>query len=523
MFTISVPGGPAMKAGDGTLIERSQVGGAGEFDLPGIDGKTIRDALEQQGLQIVKAMDTTQSAFTNPSLGPRSLHPAIGESLDPVMWAYTLQYPYHTPFYNSLRRSKANSLIEEYNRLKSLGDSGSFFEEGGLPREATSEYERLLARVKFMGQMGRVTGPMQAAGMNFWGSSKAREMWARTARMMLDTEEACLWGDTALQAFEFDGVIPQIMDYADTNSKWSDMVLDCRGEPLDQRWIDESLGRVWQGDFGFVDEIWTDGKSKMYLDAQQGGVRRVVTSGESPNITRGTIADLSHTSFGDVKHYPDIFLAPRRPPRTAAGQCESGVPSAPGTLTAVAQTLGTTAATQGAPPYRQAAAANGGNGVPIGTYTYSVSACNAYGESVETAHAAVAVSATGKEVKITFTGPSDSGSAARSRVAFYKVYRSETSTGARKYLCSFPKSGGDAAAQTLIDDGTFLPGCSTAFVIRKEVLSWRPLLAPVTYDLAKIDDSHRWMHVQYATLIHHAPIHSRVIINIGTPPMPGEA
>ena len=130
-----------------------------------------------------------------------------------------------------------------------------------------------------------------------------------------------------------------------------------------------------------------------------------------------------------------------------------------------------------------------------------------------------------QEMKLAFDSIDDSAYATsdpRRVVSAYAVYRSETSTGARTFVAYFPRTGGSGVdAQVIIDDATFLPGCTMAVALRKEVLSSRQLLPPTTFDLAKIADNHRWMQLQYTVPILHVPIHTRLFINVGRPPSPG--
>jgi hypothetical protein len=497
---------------------------------------------------VLKALSSFQST-ANDAGAFGDLHPLIGQSLDPVIYAITERAPYHTPLLNKLRSQSAKSLLEEYDRLKSLGDAGSWFNEGGLPREATSQYERVLARIKFMGQTGIVTGPMQAAAMHTFGSAKAREMFARTQRLLLDTEDSLWFGNSELHSYAFDGFFQQMFRYGavtDTTQR-NRLLIDLRGVPFDVGYLDEAITSVWDESHGDVDTIWTSPQDKRYIDFQQQPYRRVQTGGDTVNVTRNIIATKTHTAFGDVDHYFDKFLRVPRPPRTAAAQAETNYPTAaqswttaPNIATATGEALDSTGGYLTVWPYRRGTAANWPAGMvaglPAGTFYYAVAPINAYGEGIAVATTAQA-SATvteGEQVEITLT-PVDHTSTfpitgdAKSIPTAWALYRGTTSVVAdMKRVAIFPRLGAagalglyDDTAQVLHDDGTWIPGTTMAAVQRSEVLSLRYLLKPVTYDLAKIDDRERWMHIQYLSPIVHAPTHQRVFYNIGAPPPVG--
>ena len=134
------------------------------FDLPDVE----------------KAIDSTERAL-------------LRQDLESVITKVDLK---GTPLRKRWPRDKANGLTHEYTQRTSLGSpSSSFYADGQLPNDGTTRYLRKGKQVKCLGEMGRVTGLMIAAGRSF-ADQLALEQQARMVSVLQAEESALLAGDS---------------------------------------------------------------------------------------------------------------------------------------------------------------------------------------------------------------------------------------------------------------------------------------------------------------------------------------
>jgi Family of unknown function (DUF5309) len=127
-----------------------------------------------------KAIDTTE----------RSL---LRQDLEAVITKVDMK---GTPLRKRWPRVRANGLTHEYTQRTSLGSpTSSFYPDGQLPNDGTTRYLRKGKQIKCIGEMGRVTGLMIAAGRSF-ADQLALEQQARMVSVLQAEEGALLTGDT---------------------------------------------------------------------------------------------------------------------------------------------------------------------------------------------------------------------------------------------------------------------------------------------------------------------------------------
>lgn len=124
-----------------------------------------------------------------------------------------------TPLRKRWPRVPANGLTHEYTQRTSLGSpSSSFYADGALPSDGTTRYLRKGKQIKCIGESGRVTGLMIAAGRSF-ADQLALEQQARMTSVLQAEEDALHFGDSTvpyaidngdgtqtIQYLEFDGI-----------------------------------------------------------------------------------------------------------------------------------------------------------------------------------------------------------------------------------------------------------------------------------------------------------------------------
>lgn len=112
--------------------------------LNGFGGGSLGDAgiLDDLNKAIATGYDVANQT------GGGALRP---QSLESTLKVLTFQ-DQHVKLWKKINKIPAYSTAEEYNQLQDYGsDSGAFFNEGGLPREEDTTYQRQVALVKFLG------------------------------------------------------------------------------------------------------------------------------------------------------------------------------------------------------------------------------------------------------------------------------------------------------------------------------------------------------------------------------------
>jgi len=138
----------------------------GAFDLPNVE----------------KAVDSTERAV-------------LRQDLETVITRVDMR---GTPLRKRWSRTRANGLTHEYTQRTSLGSPAtSFYADGQLPNDGTTRYLRKGKQVKCIGEVGRVTGLMIAAGRSF-ADQLALEQQARMVSVLQAEESALLYGDSTV-------------------------------------------------------------------------------------------------------------------------------------------------------------------------------------------------------------------------------------------------------------------------------------------------------------------------------------
>ena len=146
------------------------------------------------------------------------------------------------------------------------------------------------------------------------------------------------------------------------------------------------------------------------------------------------------------------------------------------------------------------------------TYDYAFVPVNRYGSG---AAFEVKTNVVAASKRCTFT-LTDNGSPSGQEATSFDIYRklsSATAITSYRYLTSF------TAAEAKIDNGEWIPGATNIFLWDwdfEQVLDFRQLLPMTKMELARIDDSKRWMQKLWAVPILAAPNKMVMIKNAGS-------
>lgn len=414
--------------------------------------------------------------------------PLRTESLEATLKNLTYEMD-EIKLFKSIPKVPASNTVEEFNRLISYGDGGAqafnqgFFEEGALPEEQDSTYERVTVLIKYLGVTGRVThvaNTIRAAH----GNVIALETMNKTMELLRNLENALFFGDSSLIPQQWDGIYKLVSDGAPDN------VIDLRGAPLTESALNDMMLTIRDNYGSGTDAYFGTGA---FADlAKQVYDRQRFAYAPAPGVLGATVTAFQGQN-GRVNLHDHVFIGQGTTSRIAGLGRPDRRPLAPSITVA---------------PAANASASSLFTATDAGTYTYQVVAGNRYGLSTPVDTASVAVVAGDS---VTFT-VADGGQ----DTSFYEIYRTAIGAAAStaKLMARVARSG---ATQVVTDNNGDIPGTTKGFVLQQNQrsFSWSQLLPMTRIPLAAVDTSVRWAQVIYGAIKMYAPTKNVVIKNIG--------
>lgn len=391
----------------------------------------------------------------------------------------------HVKFWKKIAKTPAYSTVEEYNQLLSYGsNTGGFVPEGVLPETDDSEYRRRASFVKFLGTTREVTHPMTLV-RSAHGDVIARENQNGILWLMKQLEHGLFWGDSSLAApgkegVQFDG-LNTLIDAENT--------YDCAGKELQDTDINYGAQMIIEN-YGTPTDLYLPFETLADFSNEYFPKERVIMPTQGQGYQAGLVVNKFQTHGGAVEFNPDLFLQKTKP-LAATGTGGTKAPTAPGSV-AIAVSDATDAEF-------------GKSGA--GTYSYSVTACNRFGESVPTAcdsDLALTSEDLAKGVKITITN----ASAMVVAPEYFAIYRTEKD-GTQKYcIAKIPAASVNASGvTTFVDKNETMPNTYTAFMgeFTPEIIAFKQLAPIMKMDLALLGPAYRWMILIYGVPQLYAP------------------
>lgn len=395
----------------------------------------------------------------------------------------------HVKFWKKIAKTPAYSTVEEYNQLLSYGsNTGGFVPEGVLPETEDSEYKRQASFVKFLGTTREVTHPMTLV-RTAHGDVIARENQNGILWLMKQLEHALFWGNSKLAApgkegVQFDGLNAMID---------GENVYDCKGDYLKDVDINYGAQMILEN-YGTPTDLYLPFETLADFSNEFFPKERVIMPTQGAGYQAGLVVNKFQTHGGAVEFQPDLFLQKTKP-LTGTGTGGTKAPTAPGKVT-VAINVGGSKAEFGK------STASG-----AGVYSYSVTACNRFGESVPTACESD-VTITGEDLKKGIKITIKNNDAMVVAPEYFKVYRTEKD-GTQKYcIMEIPTASVDASGVTeAVDNNETLPNTYTAFMgeFTPETIAFKQLAPIMKMDLALLGPAYRWMILLYGVPQLYAP------------------
>lgn len=428
------------------------------------------------------------------------------ESLENSLKVLTFQQN-DIKFWKKIPKLQATNTVEEYNQLLSYGGmQGAFTPEGGLPEDSDSQYQRKAAFVKFLGTTRKVSLPMTMV-RSAHGDVIARYNLDGINWLLKECEKALFWGNSQLVAggiqnsaqaggsngggVQFDG-LDQMIDPTNT--------IDLKGQHFEEFHLNWGAAMLAEN-YARPTDLFLPFEVHAQFSNEFLPKERVITPENDGGYRAGITVDSINTVGGAVNFNPDIFL--QRSKKLPTQATSPKAPAAPATV--AIQDPGTNTTTDGD-------FAKSGPG----TYQYSVTAANRFGESIATA-AGTALTLGAGDMNKSWTLTITSASSSQFPVDFFNIYRTEAD-GSQPYLITeVPASAATAGSVTTWKDTNYrMPNTYTAFMgqMTQDVISWKQLAPIMKMDLGTIDASYRWMILLFGVPVLYAPRKFMRFINI---------
>lgn len=401
----------------------------------------------------------------------------------------------HIRFWKNIPKLAAYNTVEEFNQIQSYGENADagWIDEGDLPEEDDSSYERKFSVVKYLGTTRRVTHVMSMVRPAH-GNVIAQETINGTMHLLRILERALFYGRSDLSALQFDGFEKLLQDEAPAAN-----IIDLRGKPLSEDVLTDGALTIQDApNYGTPTHLYLNPKVKADLVKTFFPKERYDLFQKTSDGMIGLDIKGFTSPAGDVRFEPDVFITDGGAPTAAVGDAAKR-PSAFTVSTA---------------PTTPADAASQFEADDAGDYFYKIQAVNRYGRS-----AAVDLVA----------GPTAVTVAAGDKVTFgvtpgavlpdyWEVYRTKVdgAAGSERLILRLPHTTA-AAEETLEDFNARLPGTTSAFLFQQnlENMSFKQLAPMVKIPLATIDSSIRWMQLIYGVPTLYTPGKNVLYINVG--------
>lgn len=401
----------------------------------------------------------------------------------------------HIRFWRNIPKLAAYNTVEEFNQIQDYGENvdAGFIDEGDLPEETDSTYERKFTIIKYLGTVGRVTH-VQSLIKPAHGNVIAQETINRTMHLIRVVERALFEGRSDLSPLQFDGYEKLIEDSSPAAN-----IIDLRGKPLSEDVLTDGALTIQDApNFGTPTDMYLNPKVKADLVKTFFPKERT-----QPGQLEGGMVGLDIKGYtspaGDVLFQPDVFITDGGGPTAAVGDAAKR-PATPTVSTG---------------PTTPVDAASKFVADDAGDYFYKIQAVSRFGRSaaVDLVAGPTAVTVANGD-KVTFGVTPGSAVV----VDWYEVFRTKNNgaAGTERRILRVPNGAG-AGEQTVDDFNNKLPFTTSGFLFQQnlENMSFKQLAPMVKIPLATIDSSIRWMQLIYGSPVLYTPGKNVLFQNIG--------
>ncbi|GEM48701.1 hypothetical protein [Deinococcus cellulosilyticus] len=411
---------------------------------------------------------------------------------------------------NVLPKDSTESYLDEWAVQTDIGGQpGGIFagEYGNNLDPESGDYERKVAFSKFMQTPAGVT--LAQAKQKGLESARALENNNAILRLLRGINWSCYHGDSKVSPKMIDGIYSQIKSH---NNGQNIMDVWSTGAISDISNVDALVDKlntaagkvVGQESYGELTDIYMDPMVQVALDRNLDPAYRVQLDKEE--VKYGAPVRAIRTSFGDIKTNFDVHIEgnDNSMPQYGRGRDVSKGPGVSGGVAVTAQS--------------NVAGTRFISGTE-GTYIYAVVFVNANGiEGMPIMTDPVAVGVNGA-AQLVIQPPVD-----RTQTGV-KIFRSKRNPSGVpswrdfRLVESIPANSDRNAATTYVDKNRLIPGRSPIFLLNLDPMSikWKNYVPMMTWPLAQIDTTYRWLVLNYGYLQLGIPQHFFYIENFVSP------
>jgi hypothetical protein len=400
----------------------------------------------------------------------------------------------HIRLWKQIPKLPAYNTVEEHNVISSYGenaDSG-WIDEGDLPEEENTTYERKYAVVKYIGTTRRVTHVMSVVRPAH-GNVISSETVNGTMHLLRMLERALFYADSSMSSLQFDGYEKLL-----TANSPATNIIDLRGAPLSEDILTDAALTVQDApNYGTPTHLHINPKVKADLVKTFFPKERHGTFDKQGDFIGLNVRGFTSPA-GDVSFEPNVFVQDGGAPYGPVGD-SSKRPGTPTISTSVTTPQDTTNSQFGADD--------------AGAYFMKIVAVNRYGRSTPVNVDAGAITVV-EDDEITF-GVTPGGATS---VEWYEVYRSAKSGAATATRLILRVANAAGVGETIVNDyNASIPFCTTGFMFQQnlEAMSFKQLAPMIKIPLATIDSSIRWMQLLYGVPVVYTPGKHILFKNIG--------
>ena len=413
--------------------------------------------------------------------------------------------------WKDIAKERITQLTQEYNVQSSYGVTGSpFFQMGQTPEESLAKYDREVARLKYLGTYGQVMHDISLI-TGAHGDVVGREVKNKTIELLQSNERQIWLAENSIQELEYDGIQKQIevksnqqtykmANFAGYQNTEDSVIFDARksdseGGQLDPKNVEKAclLSHINAGaarDLYLSSATYSDFSTR-FFEKQRLLPGQVLSTGHRVK---------THAGILDASYKPSSFLLPKISPldgKYVEDDSASGVASELASLAA-------------------AVALTGGHFVG-GTYNYMIAEVTKKGERVATLVTEKA-DVNAKDIVVAANGVVTLPIALPKKdVLFLNLYRSKSGEKDFRFIKRYSKEPlENEVIVKLIDDGSKVPGTSTAFLMQMDpdVVCWKQLGPLMKFDIAVLGTAYRWLQLLYGTPLVMAPRKNVVMKNL---------
>jgi hypothetical protein len=465
-------------------------------DYDGVEGFG-NPASREEVDDLVKALNVGQDRDPPASVVAGDGFSMRVESLESTMRNLTFRME-HLTFFKALTKLPEYNTVAEYNVLHSYGENedDGWIDEGELPNEDSSSYERKHAFVKYIGTT-RSVSHVATVIKPAHGALVGQETVNGTMKLLRVLEKALFKADTNLSALQFDGYERLMLDGAPAAN-----IIDMRGKPLTEDvLIDAALTVSDAPNYGLPTDLYCAPKVKADLLKTFFPKERYDLFTKRNDGLVGLDLSGYMSPAGPVKFQQNVFISDGGGVPAAAVGDPAKIPSTPTVSTAA------TTPADGASQFADEDA---------GDYFYSIVAVNRYGHSAAVPLVAGPTAVTVAAGDKVLWGMTPAGSI---RPDYYRVYRTKVggASGTERLIMRVPNAAVALAEQLINDYNAYLPYCTSAYLFQmnRDNMAWKQLAPMVRIPLATIDTSVRWAQVCYGVPVLYSPQKNVLFINIG--------